>query len=206
MFSKIFGLIHLFLGILVSFYAFIISQNRLYDYLFISLLIGMQLLWILFNGECVFSYIYKKYKDKNYTCGDTTSRDDINDINDIFDSNYDSATLEYFSNTVTFIISLAMSFSVIIVAFRSFSYYPYIIIFSCIFLRFFYLFFNNAAGHDKSLSKFIIGDTYDELKSIYDKLKLDNLHFEINSLIFIFLITVWLYITYKNRNYLYKVT
>jgi hypothetical protein len=203
MLGKILGSIHLFLGILVSFYAFIISQNRLHDYLFISLLIGMQLLWILFNGECVFSYIYKKYKDKNYTCGDTTAHDDIKDI---FDSNYESATLEYFSNTVTFILSLAVCFSVIIVAFRSFSYNPYIIIFSCIFVRFFYLFFNNAAGYDKSLSKFIIGDTYDDLKSIYDKLKLDNLHFEINSSIFIFLITVWMYITYKNRNYLYKVT
>ena len=200
MLGKIFGSVHLLLGLFLSFYAFIISKNALYDYLFISLLIGMQLSWIIYNGECLFSYIYKKYNDNNYKCGDTTAQDDIKDI---FDSTYDTNTLNIFKNTITIFLTLTICFSITIVALRSFTYNPYLIIFACIFLRFFYLFFNNAAGYDESLSKFIIGEKYEYLKKIYNTYGLNNFHNIINTIISIFLLFVWLYITYKNRTVLH---
>lgn len=196
MLSKFLGTIHLFFGFLVSFYAFIVSKNSLYDYLFISLLIVMQLIWILFKGECVFSYIYKKYNDNDYKCGSTPAHDDIKDI---FGSSYENDTLEFFSNTVTLILSIAICFSVIIVAFRNFSYNPYIIIFSCIFVRFFYLFFNNATRYGESFTKFIIGENYNYLKYIYYIYGLQKFHSLINNIIVVFLLFVWIYITYKNK-------
>lgn len=198
MFGKLIAIIHLLIAFFLSFYAFIVPKNALYDYLYISALVLMQLTWILFKGECPFSYIYKKCYYANYKLGHTTTTDDFNELNFLSQSNETTDT-SFLTIFVNIIFCIAIILSIIIVAFRSKIANPYLIIFICIFLRFFYLFFNDATGYNTNyVGKFIFGEKYSILENIYYNFKLNKLHTEINSGIsFILLIFVG-YISYDN--------
>ena len=203
MFGKLIAIVHLIIAIFLSFYAFIISKNRTLDYLYISALVLSQLSWIVFNHECPFSYLYKKIYYDNYSCGDTTTMDDFNELNFLSEPNHPSdenkkpTENSFLTKIVNWIFCIAMILSVCIVAFRSPIIHPSIIIFVCLFLRFFYLFFNNATGYDtRCTGETIFGENYSIFKTIYDS-GFDKLHSEINTGLFITILVFWIYLTYK---------
>lgn len=191
MIGKLIVIIHAIIAIIISFYGLIVSKNFLYDFLYISLLVLTQILWLIFNHECVLSYMYKRYHNKFYSCGDTTTLADFKELN--------MNPLDI-SQYIGVIFCLAYVFSVWIVAFRGNIANPYLILFVCVFLRFFYLFFNDASGYNTNrIGKYLFGKNYAILETIYYNLKLNKLHSEINTVIFSILIAFWIHILYKNR-------
>ncbi len=48
-----------------------------YIFLYITIIV---LLWLPLNDECIFSYVYKKLNDPEYTLGDTIELKDIMDV------------------------------------------------------------------------------------------------------------------------------
>jgi hypothetical protein len=203
MLGKLIAIIHLLIAFFLSFYAFIIPKNRLYDYLYICALVLMQILWILFKGECPLSYFYKKYYYPNYKLGDTTSTDDFNELNFLSSSNKTTQT-SFITIFVNIIFCIAIILSIIFVAFRSRIANPYLIIFICIFLRFFYLFFNDATGYNTNyVGKIALGENYSIVENIYYNFKLDTLHTEINASISLILLIFLGYISYDNQRLLH---
>ena len=190
MLGKIIAIIHTIIAIIIAFYGLIVSKNFLYDFLYISLLILTQILWLIFNHECILSCMYKRYNNKNYSCGYTTSLADFKELN--------MNPLDI-SQYIGVIFCIGYVFSISIVAFRGIAN-PYLILFVCLFLRFFYLFFNDASGYDTNrIGKYLFGKNYAILETIYYNLKLNKLHSEINTVIFSILIAFWIHILYKNR-------
>ena len=190
MFGKLIAIIHTIIAIIISFYGLIVSKNFLYDFLYISFLILTQILWLIFNHECILSCMYKRYNNKNYSCGYTTSLADFKELN--------MNPLDI-SQYIGVIFCIGYVFSISIVAFRGIAN-PYLILFVCLFLRFFYLFFNDASGYDTNrIGKYLFGKNYAILETIYYNLKLNKLHSEINTVIFSILIAFWIHILYKNR-------
>ena len=154
------------------------------------MLILTQILWLIFNHECILSCMYKRYNNKNYSCGYTTSLADFKELN--------MNPLDI-SQYIGVIFCIGYVFSISIVAFRGIAN-PYLILFVCLFLRFFYLFFNDASGYDTNrIGKYLFGKNYAILETIYYNLKLNKLHSEINTVIFSILIAFWIHILYKNR-------
>ena len=190
MLGKLIAIIHTIIAIIIAFYGLIVSKNFLYDFLYISLLILTQILWLIFNHECILSCMYKRYNNKNYSCGYTTSLADFKELN--------MNPLDI-SQYIGVIFCIGYVFSISIVAFRGIAN-PYLILFVCLFLRFFYLFFNDASGYDTNrIGKYLFGKNYAILETIYYNLKLNKLHSEINTVIFSILIAFWIHILYKNR-------
>lgn len=70
-----FSLIHSFITIFISFYAFIDKSN--YDYVILCIVFLLPLTWSVYKGECLLSYYYKKYKDPNYVLGSNVISDEI---------------------------------------------------------------------------------------------------------------------------------
>ena len=190
MLGKLIAIIHTIIAIIIAFYGLIVSKKFLYDFLYISLLILTQILWLIFNHECILSCMYKRYNNKNYSCGYTTSLADFKELN--------MNPLDI-SQYIGVIFCIGYVFSISIVAFRGIAN-PYLILFVCLFLRFFYLFFNDASGYDTNrIGKYLFGKNYAILETIYYNLKLNKLHSEINTVIFSILIAFWIHILYKNR-------
>lgn len=191
MLGKLIAIIHTIIAIIISFYGLIVSKNFLYDFLYISLLVLTQILWLIFNHECILSYMYKRYHNKNYSCGYTTTLDDFKQLN------MNPLDISHYTGVI---FCIAYVFSISIVAFRGNIANPYLILFVCVFLRFFYLFFNDASGYDTNrIGNYLFGKNYAILETIYYNLRLNKLHSEINTVIFSILIAFWIHILYKNR-------
>lgn len=199
MIGKIISIIHLIIAILYSFYAFIFPPNFLYDYLYYTLLIGVQLLWLIFNHECFFSYLYKVIHYKNYKCGDTTTLDDFNELT--INVNTSENDIDYVK-IVNDILCIAIIISILIVGYRSKIANIFLIFFVLIFTRFFYQFINNALG--SNINRYIGDNNSHILKNIYYKYYVNKYHNAINSSIFIILVLFFIHITYKNKKRLYK--
>jgi hypothetical protein len=140
MIGKLIALFHLIVAFLYSFYAFIFPANFLSDYIYFIFLSLIQTSWVIYCGECPISYYYKKLHYTNYECGLTTSLDDFNELNLVGSNNQ-----SYLGDNIFtfFLIS-----SIIITGMRSKMANIFLIIFVYIFLRFFYVYLNNAIGHD----------------------------------------------------------
>lgn len=86
------GVIHIVLPILMILYIlFAPTWLDFYAFLYVSI---MSLHWVVYNGECIISYIYKKYKYHSYHIGSSTELEDIDDflkhIEHKYDWSYDS--------------------------------------------------------------------------------------------------------------------
>jgi hypothetical protein len=195
MLNKLIPISHLIIGNIYSFYAFIFPQNVIYDFLYYILLICLQLSWIYFNHECPISYLYKKLYYKNYTCGDTTTLDDMKELSFNKNKNNKNYSDDLGYNILTIILIL----SILIVNYRSRIANMYVVIFILIIVRFFYLLFNNAAGFNTKKS---LGTHYKYLKKIYDDYNIKQIHNQINRAIIILIILFLIYIIYNNRKIL----
>jgi len=203
MLGKIIAITHLSIVLFLSFYAFIVPKNIVYDYYYFGFLILLQLSWIICNHECPLSYLYKYIHYDNYKMGNTTTLDDFEELaGDKTNNNPNMINLSKFADSI---LTLFYIISVIIVGLRTKLANLFLIIFVLIIVRFFYLFLNNAVGYDtkKSLSK-ISGKGYYYLVKIYDDYKIVKIHNEINMFISIIYILFLVYITYKNNKRLYK--
>jgi len=206
MLGKFIAVSHLLIAIFLSFYAFLVSSNFLYDYLYVTLLLISQIQWILLNGECIFSYIYKLSHYDNYRCGNTTTLDDFNELD--FFSNEPTAKQNENSTltqTVNLVFCFAIILSILTAIIRSRIANPFLALFVLVILRFFYLFLNNATGYDTNkIGNSLLGHHYKPLEDIYYTYTIDKIHDEINSVIVFVLVSFWLYITYKNKGRLVK--
>jgi len=203
MLGKIIAVTHLSIVLFLSFYAFIVPKNIVYDYYYFGFLILLQLSWIICNHEYPLSYLYKYIHYDNYKMGNTTTLDDFEELaGDKSNDNTNMINLSKFADNV---LTLFYIISVIIVGLRSKLTNIFLIIFVLIIVRFFYLFLNNAVGYNtkKSLSK-ILGNGYYYLEKIYDDYKTVKIHNEINIIISMIYILFLIYITYKNNKRLYK--
>jgi len=201
MLGKLIAVVHLFIAFFYSFYAFIISKNFFYDYLYFTALVILQALWILFKGECIFSYYYKLYHYENYECGDTTTMDDFNELDFFSKEGENKNKNSSLTDLVNALFCIGIILSICITTIRSRIVNPVIAVFVLIFLRFFYLFFNNATGYDtNSIGKSMLGENYKVLETIYYEYNFDKMHDVINNSILTILILFWMYMTYINRN------
>ena len=71
--------VHFIGSIITNLYPFIIPKNK-YDYLYIFLILLLNLSWIIFKGECLISYIFKKIKNNNYKMGTSNKSDDLKNL------------------------------------------------------------------------------------------------------------------------------
>ena len=70
-------IIHILIRLFVSTYALIIKDNK-YDYIYFIFLYFIILHWLLFKGECLLEYLYKKILDNNYEIGSNLELGDFN--------------------------------------------------------------------------------------------------------------------------------
>lgn len=194
MINKLIPIVHLIIAFFYSFYAFIFPKNFLYDYLYFGFLICVQLLWIVFNHECPFSYFYKKINYKNYNCGETTTLDDFQELISKTNSKNEKKSLDI-GKSVDTIFTIGIILSIIITGYRSKIANIYLIIFVLIILRFTYILFNKAIGWN---AKSIFGKYYIYNEKIYYLYHINYIHDEVNMLIALIQISFFIYITYIN--------
>jgi len=70
-------IIHILIRLFVSTYALIIKDNK-YDYIYFIFVYFIILHWLLFKGECLLEYLYKKILDNNYELGSNLELGDFN--------------------------------------------------------------------------------------------------------------------------------
>lgn len=88
------GILHLLIIFYQIFYPIIIQNSVLGDKIYILFHIILVSNWLLFKGECIISYLYKKKYDPNYTMGEKTL--DLKDIKDILPFVDEKFILDYF--------------------------------------------------------------------------------------------------------------
>ena len=188
MLNLIIGILHILIGIIISFYAFIFPKNFLYDFLYILFIILLLFSWILFENQCVISYYYNKMNNIKNT-------EETSDIAQIIDPNGFLGKFLFVLTTITMIISFYITAS------RSnIASVPIIILFLTI--RYIYLFYNNAVGYNfKSCCSFFIGEKkYNYFNGLYKKTGIDNLiNSSINQIIFSVNLFIFIYVIYINR-------
>lgn len=197
MIGKIIAIIHLIFVTIVSIYAFIFPKNFISDYLYFVFLVFIQLHWLYLNGECAFSYIYKYIHYDNYKCGDTT---DLDDFNELGGTEKNNNSIDYKQLFVT-ALDILYIISVILVNNRSKISNIFIAVFVLIFLRYFYVYFNEAIGINtkNKLTKILGKENYNFLHRIYYEYHIVKIHNEINMMMTITLVLFLMYITYRNR-------
>ena len=201
MIGKIIAIFHLIIAFFYSFYAFLIPKNPFYDYCYFVFLICVQLSWLLCNHECPLSYLYKYIHYKNYKCGDTTTLDDFKELSSK-KTTTDKQVVDY-SKLVDTIFTCFLIMSIIITGYRSNLANIFVVFFVLVFIRFVYIFLNNAVGYNtKQIFKNMLGKNYNFFKNMYYTLQIEQIHNEINILIAVICILFLLYITYRNRKYL----
>jgi hypothetical protein len=109
-FSKIVGILHLFSAIIKYTYGYIFPKTRLFDALYFILFAMLPLAWMFFKGECIISYIVKKYETPNYIMGSKP-----NDHKDLYELFYNKKWYDIYSNIAT----LVYLGSLILVQYRS---------------------------------------------------------------------------------------
>ena len=75
------GIFHLLVIFYQMLYPIIIQNNVLGDKIYILFHIILVSNWLLFKGECIISYLYKKKNNPNYTMGSDAV--DLKDIRDV---------------------------------------------------------------------------------------------------------------------------
>jgi hypothetical protein len=200
MLGKIIAITHLIAVIIVSIYGIIFPKNIVYDYFYFVILVVIQLHWGFLKGECVFSYIYKYTHYENYSCGDTTDLDDFNELGGTGTKNDDKNAIDYKQLFVS-ALDVLYIISIILVNNRSKISNIFIAVFVLIFLRYFYVYFNEAIGINtkQKLTKILGNKIYKILQSIYYEYHIVKIHNEINMMISIILVLFLFYITYRNR-------
>jgi hypothetical protein len=76
MIDKFIMVIHILLILFLALYVFFIQKSK-YDYIYLAFIYFILLHWILLDGECIISYLYKKIKNNNYSLGDNFRNDDF---------------------------------------------------------------------------------------------------------------------------------
>ena len=67
--TYIFNILHLMGAIAKNTYGFFSRPVLLYDSFYLFFFTGVPLSWLVCKGECVFSYLYKKYENPQYILG-----------------------------------------------------------------------------------------------------------------------------------------
>ena len=137
----IIGIIHLLLPVLLLLYTLFAPLQ--YDKVVLIILLLAPLHWVLLEGECVLSYLYKKCKNQEYKLGDNI---ELNDIADGFEyiKHHTGINIEYVLKNRTsgdnFMIVYLLFLSRVIV-YKSVhpTYVPYLVIlfllYTCYFAR-----------------------------------------------------------------------
>ena len=137
----IIGIIHLLLPVLLLLYTLFAPLQ--YDKVVLIILLLAPLHWVLLEGECVLSYLYKKCKNQEYKLGDNV---ELNDIVDGFEyiKHHTGINIEYVLKNRTsgdnFMIVYLLFLSRVIV-YKSVhpTYIPYLVIlfllYTCYFAR-----------------------------------------------------------------------
>jgi len=73
------GLIHVIFSVLMSIYVFIFKKTVV-DYLYLIFIYFLLLHWTFLNGECIFSYVIKKMKNKDYIAGKDTKKNEMAEV------------------------------------------------------------------------------------------------------------------------------
>lgn len=79
------GFIHLLLAIVKNIYGYVYPAFLLYDAMYLIIFALFPLSWLCCRGECIISYISKKYENKDYQLGDQPHYH--KDISDLFGGN-----------------------------------------------------------------------------------------------------------------------
>lgn len=203
MLGKIIALFHIILVFFYSFYGFATAKNFYADFLYFVFLIVIQLSWLIFNHECLFSLIYKKIFYKNYTTGDNTELADFNELmGSIKPINVNrSNNSTNFNELIGNVLNIIFFINLWIVNSRSNISSSFSVIFIFIFLRYFYIYLNNAAGKNtRDAMEFYFGKKfYRIMHKIYEEYQVESIRESLNMIISITLILYLLCIIYANR-------
>jgi hypothetical protein len=80
------AVLHILVMLFNSFYAFLFKKSW-FDYLYLLFVYSIVLHWTFFNGECIISYAYKKFENKDYIAGSNVNLKDVIQITNLSDSN-----------------------------------------------------------------------------------------------------------------------
>lgn len=97
------GYIHLLLVVSRNIYGYIIPASLIFDPIYLIMFTLLPLSWICLKGECIISYIAKKYKNNDYKMGDHPH--DHTDISELFINNI-SYKIYYYISLMLYIGSL----------------------------------------------------------------------------------------------------
>ena len=100
---KCVGILHVCGMVLENMYGFIIGKNIMFDKLYMISFVSIPLSWVLFQDECVISYIMKKMENRNYILG--SEPENAKDITDLF-ANKRQYLIFYHVNNVLRIFSV----------------------------------------------------------------------------------------------------
>jgi hypothetical protein len=82
------SIVHFILSVFMAIYAFIINKSQ-YDIYYICITLLILLSWLIYNGECYVTYLFKKTKNPNYIAGSQSiDLDDMNICGDKICSRY----------------------------------------------------------------------------------------------------------------------
>ena len=201
MIGKIIAIFHLIVVCIYSLYGLVTPKNFYADFFYFIFLILVQLSWLLFNHECVFSLIYKKIHYKNYECGDNTDLDDFKELSSSVSSNKSNNKSIDYSDIVANLLNLLYIINLLVVNNRSKITTTFSLVFIFIFLRYFYVYLNNAIGVNtvNTIKKLFGNKCYHVLQRIYDEYQIKCIHDSLNMAIALILILFLLYIIYRNR-------
>ena len=179
------------MGVFISFYAFVIPKNFLYDFLYIIFVILVLFSWILYDNQCAISYYYNKLNNIKVT-------NETSDISEMIDPNSFFGKFSFVFTTITTIISIYIA------SIRSNIANVYVTILLLV-NRYMYLFYNNAIGYNfKSVCSFFIGKKYNYFNNLYKKSKIDSIiNPYFNKIIFSVNLFIFIYIILKNKKRLF---
>jgi len=184
---KVLASIHILWGLFTGFYAFIIKKNYLFDMIYIIYNIFLLGSWIIFDNKCMINVFYGKLDTNN------NNKDDIDEV---------ISTKSWYYKAAFVVTTFATVCSFAVAAKRSKIMTTELVVFY-LFIRFFYVLFNNAVGFNfEQCCAFFIGTS--NYKKIVKMFKLRNLYKSmvpfVNPIVFIINLLILIYIIYNGYN------
>ena len=181
---NIIGILHILIfGILISFYALIFKKNYIMDIIYLLYIIFLLFYCIIYDNECIITYYYNKFYKKD-------------DVLEMIESD------NLFFKISFVILTLAIIYSIFTASIRS-NILSFKMVLLFLFIRFFYLFFNNAVGYNfKSVFAFLFSlNLYNNIVKLYNLKQIHCFMSQyINKIIFIINLYIFLHLLYTNKN------
>lgn len=105
--TVVIGIVHHLLVIYQASYIFLFKKTKL-DYIYIFIFILINLHWVIFKGECIISYLHKKYDNVQYILGSEPMK--MDDMKSVFTMIFPKELFTYYITTLIVLTIVNMFF------------------------------------------------------------------------------------------------